>query len=242
MPPTLTAQWQCHSVQPTQVFKLRYFLQLLLLVCTSLLVACSTPPALVNLAHSVRQTLTHIPTTLFDMPPAGQADPGDAPVVRHPRRVPFIDPEIEEYKKALALAEARAKLPPPANWAEMYKRLPKDDEDNIDWMAALKDKTISPSGVIDAAAKDPGKTSEDDIELATSGKPNRMVIFSHAAHTQWLTCTNCHNAIFKREAGSTTITMDAIDDGKYCGVCHDKVALAQPSGCKGCHKVKAKKS
>ncbi len=69
-----------------------------------------------------------------------------------------------------------------------------------------------------------------------------MVIFSHEAHTKWLTCTNCHNAIFKKEAGTAKITMDAIDEGKYCGVCHDKVAMAQPSGCKGCHKVKAKKS
>ena len=208
----------------------------------SLLAACSTPPALVSMAHTVRDTVAMIPAALFDKPPPGQADPGDAPVVRHPRRVPFIDPAIEEYKKMLAIAEARAKLPPPANWTEMYARLPKDDEDNIDWMAALKDKTITPSGVIDASAKDPGKTEDIEVELSTSGKPKRMVIFSHEAHTQWLTCTNCHSAIFKKEAGTAKITMDAIDEGKYCGVCHDKVALAQPSGCKGCHKVKAKKS
>jgi len=213
-----------------------------LLLFTTVLVGCSTPPVLVRMAQGVRDVIVSIPPALFDMPAPGGTDPGDAPVVNHPRRERIVDPNIEEYKRLAALAAARAKLPPPANWAEMYQRLPKDDDDNIDWMAALSDKTITPSGVVDASAKDVGKTSDDDIELSTSGKPNRMVVFSHAAHTQWLTCTNCHNAIFKREAGDATITMEAIDDGQYCGVCHDKVALAQPSGCKGCHKVKAKKS
>ena len=109
-------------------------------------------------------------------------------------------------------------------------------------MAALKDKIITPRGAIDPKTPDEGKTTDDDIKLSTSGKPARMVIFSHAVHTQWLTCTNCHPAIFKKDAGSAKITMDAIDNGKYCGVCHDKVAIAQPSGCKGCHRVKKKKS
>lgn len=196
-------------------------------MCACLLVACISQPA--GLAM------------IFDIPPAGQ-DPGQAPVVHYPRRVPFVDPAIEETKKYLALLEDRAKAAPPANWAEMYKKLPKDDEDYIDWMAALEKKIITPSGVIDPSMPDEGKTSDDEIELSTSGKPARMVVFSHAAHTKWLTCANCHPAIFKREAGSAKITMAAIDDGKYCGVCHDKVAIAQPYGCKGCHKVTAKKS
>jgi len=224
------------------ILKLHHPIVLFWLLCTALLVGCSTPPMLVRMAQGVRDAVASIPPALFDMPAPGTTNPGDAPVVRHPRRVPFVDPAVEEYKRALAIAAEKAKLPPPANWAEMYQRLPKDDDDNIDWMAALTDKTVTPSGVIDAKDKDPGKTSDDDIELSTSGKPKRMVVFSHAAHTQWLTCTNCHNAIFKREAGNATITMEAIDDGQFCGVCHDKVALAQPSGCKGCHKVKAQKS
>lgn len=139
------------------------------------------------------------------------------------------------------MMEALAKAGPPPDWPEIFKKLPKDDEDNIDWMAALSDKIITPGGTIDPNAPDEGKTTDDDIELSTSGKPARMVVFSHATHTQWLTCANCHPAIFKREAGSAKITMDEIDDGKYCGVCHDKVALV-PGDCKGCHKVKATKS
>lgn len=177
---------------------------------------------------------------LFDLPAPGKPDPGLEPVVRPPRRVPFIDPEIEEMKKAMALAEARAKEPPPANWAEMFKRLPKDDEDNIDWMKALKDKIITPATAIDPeVAKPAPKPMDMDVEISTSGKPERLVVFPHVVHTQWLVCANCHPAIFEQEAGAAKITMAAINSGKYCGVCHDAVATALPSGCLGCHKVKA---
>lgn len=206
--------------------RLRPILQIFLLMSACLLVACSSQPAVLAM--------------IFDIPPSGQ-DPGDAPVIRSPRRIPFVDPSIEETRKYLALLEALAKAPPPANWAEIYKKLPKDDDDNIDWMAALGDKIITPSAGIDPNTPE-GKTMDADVELSTSGKPARMVVFSHATHTQWLSCANCHPAIFQKDAGSAKITMDAIDDGKYCGVCHDKVAIAEPYGCKGCHKVKSKKS
>jgi len=224
---------------------LHYFLRFSLLICSSLLVACSTSGVLQRVHEFGTQVVAaadRIPAFLFDRPAPGTPDPGDAPVVRPPRRVPFIDPAVEDMKKAIALIEARAKLPPPANWPEMFKRLPKDDDGNVDWMAALKEKIITPSGQYDPEVADVGKTEDIEVELSTSGKPKRMVIFSHEVHTQWLTCTNCHNAIFRKEAGTAKITMDAIDEGKYCGVCHDKVAIAQPSGCKGCHKAKAKKS
>jgi len=207
--------------------RLRPVLQIFLLMSACLLAACSSQPSVMAM--------------FFDIPPPGQ-DKSHDPVIRGPRRTVFVDPAIEEAKAYLARLQERAKAPPPANWTEIYKKLPKDDDANIDWMAALKDKIITPRGAIDPKTPDEGKTTDDDIKLSTSGKPARMVIFSHAVHTQWLTCTNCHPAIFKKDAGSAKITMDAIDNGKYCGVCHDKVAIAQPSGCKGCHRVKKKKS
>lgn len=205
--------------------RLRRLLQILVVVSVALLAACSSPML----------------ALLFDIPPPGK-ELSSEPPPRLPRRtVQASGPEMVISKEYVAMMEALAKSGPPPNWAEVFKKLPKDDEDNIDWMAALADKIITPSGTIDAKTPDEGKTTDDDIELATSGKPARMVIFSHTTHTQWLTCANCHPAIFKREAGSAKITMTAIDDGKYCGVCHDKVAIAQPSGCKGCHKVKVAK-
>jgi len=200
--------------------KWRFLTPVLLL----LLVACSANPPSPVLAF------------FFDLPAPGQTVSNEMPP-RQPRRKEFQPPPPPgPSKEFVAAVENLIKAGPPPNWPELFKQLPKDDEDNIDWMAALESKLITPKGVIDDKDKDPGRTVDDDIELATSGKPNRMVVFSHSTHTQWLTCNNCHNAIFKREAGSATITMDDIDEGKYCGVCHDKVALAQPSGCKGCHK------
>lgn len=210
----------------------RRILQVLVVVLVALLAACS----------ATNTTTRPLLALLFDIPPPGKELPSEPPP-RLPRRtVQASGPEMVISKEYVAMMEDLAKAGPPPDWPEVFKKLPKDDEDNIDWMAALADKIITPRGTIDPKAPDEGKTTDDDIELATSGKPARMVIFSHASHTQWLTCTNCHSAIFKREAGSAKITMDAIDDGKYCGVCHDKVAIAQPSGCKGCHKVKAAKS
>jgi len=190
-----------------------------------LLVACSANPRSSMLAF------------FFDVPAPGQTVANEAPPrgPRHSAR-PSLVPQLEVSKEYVAMIETLVKSGPPPNWPDVFSKLPKDDDGNIDWMAALESKAIRPSGIINKDEQDIGKTSDDDIELSTSGKPNRMVIFSHKVHTQWLTCTNCHNAIFKREAGSAQITMDAIDEGKYCGVCHDKVALAQPSGCKGCHK------
>lgn len=208
----------------------RRLLQGLVVVSLALLAACSAPNPKSNSLLAL----------LFDIPPPGQ-ELSSEPPPRPPRRtVPSSGPEIVISKEYVAMVESLVKEGPPPNWPELFKKLPKDDEDNIDWIAALKDKLIAPRGSIQFDGPDEGKTTDDDILLNTSGKPARYVTFSHGKHTQWLTCTNCHNAIFKREAGTAKITMDDIDNGKYCGVCHDKVAIAQPSGCKGCHKVKPK--
>lgn len=171
---------------------------------------------------------------LFDIPPPGKAPPSK-PAPRLPRRtVPSAGPELVISKEYIALQEALAKAGPPPDWPDIYAKLPKDDEDNIVWADALEQKLIAPAADIDGKKPQP-KVMDADIELSTSGKPKRMVVFSHAVHTTWLRCSNCHPAIFEKEAGTAKITMDAIDEGKYCGVCHDKVALA-PNGCKGCHK------
>jgi len=198
----------------------RKWLQWVVLLAVVALAACSNSKPLM--------------AVLFDIPPPGKA-PSTTPEPRLPRRtVASAGPEIVLSKEYIALQEALAKAGPPPNWPDVFKKLPKDDEDNIIWADALESKLINPAADIDGKAPQP-KVMDADIELSTSGKPNRMVVFSHAVHTTWLRCANCHPAIFEKEAGSAKITMEAIDEGKYCGVCHDKVALA-PNGCKGCHK------
>lgn len=47
-------------------------------------------------------------------------------------------------------------------------------------------------------------------------------IFPHWVHLVNFKCFVCHNKTvgFQMKAGSADITMDEIENGKYCGVCH----------------------
>jgi c(7)-type cytochrome triheme protein len=64
-----------------------------------------------------------------------------------------------------------------------------------------------------------------------------FVRFPHYAHTLWLDCSNCHPAPFEPRSGSTSITMADIFRGKYCGMCHDRVAFITFFSCQRCHSV-----
>ncbi|MEE4243687.1 MAG: cytochrome c3 family protein [Desulfopila sp.] len=73
-------------------------------------------------------------------------------------------------------------------------------------------------------------------------KPVRGVIFSHKSHTMEfaLDCDECHDGVFEMYAGGAEeyddFTMDAMYDGKYCGVCHDgSIAFASNTRCTACH-------
>lgn len=70
---------------------------------------------------------------------------------------------------------------------------------------------------------------------AVPGTPR--AVFSHAIHRTQFRCYVCHEGIFKMQAGSNEITMDAVRDGKFCGVCHDgKTAFAVGfDTCNRCH-------
>lgn len=56
-------------------------------------------------------------------------------------------------------------------------------------------------------------------EAAKSGTP--PAVFPHWIHRIRYKCYACHPAVFEMKAGSNPITMDAITDGKFCGICHD---------------------
>lgn len=63
-------------------------------------------------------------------------------------------------------------------------------------------------------------------------------IFPHSMHRIVYKCAACHNGLFPMKAASTKVTMDAIQDGKYCGSCHNgKLAFASTfDTCSRCHK------
>lgn len=69
----------------------------------------------------------------------------------------------------------------------------------------------------------------EDIPAAT---------FPHFVHRMQFKCHVCHDSIIVMKAGANPITMDAIQDGKFCGTCHNgKVAFqATFNTCPRCHR------
>lgn len=63
-------------------------------------------------------------------------------------------------------------------------------------------------------------------------------IFPHSMHRIVYKCAACHDSLFPMKAGSTKVTMDAIQDGKFCGACHNgKLAFASTfATCSRCHR------
>lgn len=120
------------------------------------------------------------------------------------------------------------------NAGEAARRLPRDRDGKIDWMAALRSGAIAPRGQL-ASGQNPPPHDLDIIMKRTRQMP--FVRFPHRSHTEWLACGNCHPAIFEARAGSTTIRMEDIFRGHYCGTCHDRVAFVTHRACDRCHSV-----
>lgn len=74
--------------------------------------------------------------------------------------------------------------------------------------------------------KTPGS---DDVPVA---------IFPHYLHRMQFKCYVCHDDLFQMKAGADDITMDAIQDGKFCGACHDGKTAFQSTfeACPRCHR------
>jgi c(7)-type cytochrome triheme protein len=62
-------------------------------------------------------------------------------------------------------------------------------------------------------------------------------VFPHWAHRINFKCYVCHDAIFQMKAGANPVTMENIQQGKFCGACHNG-KIAFPAGfdtCDRCH-------
>lgn len=114
------------------------------------------------------------------------------------------------------------------------KGFPRDSQGIVDWVQALE------QGVIDPRK---GLTGEEQMFpvnfdiIFTNTRSMPYVRFPHQQHTEWLTCGNCHPLIFIPQKGGNPITMSAIIQGEYCGVCHGKVAFPPTKNCRRCHSV-----
>lgn len=117
--------------------------------------------------------------------------------------------------------------------SQALKDFPRDGGGLIDWIGAIDNGLITPRA--DITGKEKMHSIDFDLILQnTSSMP--YVRFPHLPHTKWLTCQNCHPAIFLPQKGGNFITMAAIMQGEFCGVCHGKIAFP-PLECARCHSV-----
>ena len=111
---------------------------------------------------------------------------------------------------------------------------PKDRYELVDWAATLREGKIKPRDGIDPSAPEV-PPFDLDVVIKTKSKYQPDVVFSHKVHTQWLSCQNCHDKIFKMKAGANPeMHMTKIAAGEYCGRCHDRVAFPL-TDCLRCH-------
>lgn len=73
-------------------------------------------------------------------------------------------------------------------------------------------------------------------------KPVKGVVFDHKGHVDMgLSCASCHDSAFAMRVGAAEeeykkFNMQALYQGKYCGVCHNgNIAFASNTRCTSCH-------
>jgi c(7)-type cytochrome triheme protein len=87
--------------------------------------------------------------------------------------------------------------------------------------------------VANALAVQSGKTLDWD-------SPKGKVTFEGKAHAdKGLKCNDCHTKIFKMKKGSATMKMADLNEGKFCGECHNGTKAFKTNdaaNCAKCHK------
>jgi len=156
----------------------------------------------------------------------------DKPLLPPPRPEQALPEQNQFYRKSgsgfLTLQKAN----------EAMAGFPVDRVGGINWVKALR------QGIINPRADLKGETEKQVLDMdivMTETREMPHVRFPHLAHTEWLDCVNCHDAIFKPQTGANDITMNEIFKGRYCGVCHGKVAFSSWV-CERCHSVTHKES
>jgi len=123
-------------------------------------------------------------------------------------------------------------------YEEFTKNFPKrSNEEYIDWEEAEVKKVITPVDSLPGITiMRPKLEPQKDFSITPSMKswmPN--IIFSHKKHAVWNGCEVCHPDIFPSvKKGTVKYTMFDIANGRYCGLCHTKVAFSIGE-CEKCH-------
>jgi c(7)-type cytochrome triheme protein len=117
---------------------------------------------------------------------------------------------------------------------EALSILPPDVVGNkVRWVPALREGYIAPRAKM---LEDTAVNVLDSNVLMMDTGEMPVVLFPHEPHTEWLDCSNCHEAIFKSKVGATPVNMFQILQGRYCGRCHGAVAFPLTE-CNRCHSV-----
>jgi c(7)-type cytochrome triheme protein len=122
------------------------------------------------------------------------------------------------------------------DFAAFTERLPKERFGNgINWEKAEEDGLIKLTDSLGGISI-PRKKLTAPKDLTVEAKQVEMpeIIFSHKKHAVWNGCELCHPEIFGVKKGTTKYTMSDIFEGRYCGVCHDRVAFPNLD-CQRCH-------
>lgn len=117
------------------------------------------------------------------------------------------------------------------------KKMPRAIYGNkIDWNKAEEDGIVVVQDFIPGVTFKPEKMTsnlkDEPMSPRLAGLPD--IIFSHQKHVAWAGCGMCHPDTFALEAGKTKMSMKEISAGKYCGICHGKVAFPL-NDCSTCH-------
>lgn len=174
-----------------------------------------------------------------------------SPQLRVAPLLPAHELAAPPWRQAPAPAAAREEVPAPPlpdahydnanperrllqSGADGQHGLPRDARERVDWVRALRGGFIAPR----AERERSGAQAILDLDIVMTGtREMPYVRFPHRAHTEWLACSNCHDAIFLPRAGANEVSMDKIFRGQACGVCHGSVAFPAHETCERCHNV-----
>jgi len=123
------------------------------------------------------------------------------------------------------------------DFAQFTNTFPKERFGNgINWEEAEATRYIKPTDYLEGVSiKRSSLAVQKDMSLDAKIEGMPAIIFSHKKHTVWNGCELCHPEIFIGvKKGTTKYTMVEIFEGKYCGVCHGKVAFPTLD-CQRCH-------
>jgi c(7)-type cytochrome triheme protein len=118
------------------------------------------------------------------------------------------------------------------NTASALSLMPRDGAgDQVNWVKALDGNYIKPRITLHSNTQI--EVLDLDVLFRNTGEMG-MVNFPHKQHTQWLSCNNCHEKIFKSKSGANRFGMFDILNGQSCGRCHGAVAFPLTE-CNRCH-------